>query len=106
MLLSGKVVLVTGGGRGIGAAICRVLAREGATVAVNYATSAQKAEGIAASIGNGSKAYQADVTDEARVKAMVEAIVSDFGRIDAVINNAIAGSQPGKFGEHGRTRFP
>ncbi|WP_309710244.1 SDR family oxidoreductase [Armatimonas sp.] len=101
MLLSGKVVLVTGGGRGIGAAICRVLAREGAHVAVNYGKSAEKAEAVAAEIGNGAKAYQADVIDEASVAAMIAAIVSDFGRIDGVINNAIAGAQPGKLGEHG-----
>lgn len=101
MLLSGKVVLVTGGGRGIGAAICRVLAREGAHVAVNYGRSAEKAEAVAKEIGNGARAYQADVTDEASVKAMITAIVADFGRIDGVINNAIAGSQPGKLGEHG-----
>jgi 3-oxoacyl-[acyl-carrier protein] reductase len=101
MLLSGKVVLVTGGGRGIGAAICRVLAREGAIVAVNYGKSAEKAEVVATEIGNGAKAYQADVTDEASVKAMIDTIVADFGRIDGVINNAIAGSQPGKLGEHG-----
>lgn len=101
MLLSGKVVLVTGGGRGIGAAICRVLAREGAIVAVNYGKSAEKAEAVAAEIGNGARAYQADVTDEASVRAMIEQLVADFGRIDGIVNNAIAGSQPGKLGEHG-----
>ncbi|OGV70079.1 MAG: hypothetical protein A3K19_27620 [Lentisphaerae bacterium RIFOXYB12_FULL_65_16] len=47
MLLSGKVVLVTGGGRGIGACISRVLARHGATVAVNYSKSKEKAESVA-----------------------------------------------------------
>ncbi|MGC4044539.1 MAG: SDR family oxidoreductase [Armatimonas sp.] len=93
--------LVTGGGRGIGAAICRVLAREGATVAVNYGQSAEKAEAVAAECGNNSKAYQADVTDEASVKAMVDAVVADHGRIDGVVNNAIGGSQHGKFGSLG-----
>jgi 3-oxoacyl-[acyl-carrier protein] reductase len=101
MILQDKVILVTGGGRGIGAAICRVLAREGATVAVNYSQSADKASAVASEIGNGSKAYQADVTDEARVKAMIDAVVSDFGRIDGVINNAIAGSQNGLMGSLG-----
>lgn len=101
MLLQGKVFLVTGGGRGIGAAICRVLAREGATVAVNYGQSADKAEAVAAECGNSSKAYQADVTDEASVKTMVDAVVADHGRIDGIVNNAIAGNQNGKFGSHG-----
>jgi 3-oxoacyl-[acyl-carrier protein] reductase len=101
MLLQGKVILVTGGGRGIGAAIGKVLAREGATVAVNYGQSAEKANAVAAAIGNGAKAYQADVTDEASVKAMIDAVVADHGRLDGVVNNAIAGSQNGKFGSLG-----
>lgn len=101
MILQGKVILVTGGGRGIGAAICRVLAREGATVAVNYGQSAEKAEAVAAECGNSSKAYQADVTDETSVKAMVDAVVADHGRIDGIVNNAIAGNQHGKFGSLG-----
>jgi 3-oxoacyl-[acyl-carrier protein] reductase len=103
-LLAGKVVLVTGGARGIGAATCRVLANEGASVAVNYATSKSKAEAVAAQIvaaGGQAKAYGADVTDEAAVKRMIDAIVADFGRIDGVVNNAIAGSQSGAFGEKG-----
>ena len=63
MLLDGKVVLVTGGARGIGAAICRVLAREGATVAVNYANSKEKADTVVAEIkaaGGKAQAVGAD----------------------------------------------
>lgn len=102
MLLDGKVVLVTGGARGIGAAICRVLAREGAAVAVNYAASQEKAESVVAEIveaGGKAQAYGADVRDEAAVKAMVEGIVSTFGRLDGVVNNAIGGQQSGSFAE-------
>lgn len=98
MLLEGKVVLVTGGGRGIGACISRVLARHGATVAINYSRSAARAEALAQEIlaaGGKAGAYCADVRDADQVNAMVEAIVADFGRLDGVVNNAIAGSQPG-----------
>jgi NAD(P)-dependent dehydrogenase (short-subunit alcohol dehydrogenase family) len=98
MLLDGKVVLVTGGGRGTGACISRMLARLGATVAVNYSASAQKADALVAQIaasGREASAYCADVRDAEQVAAMVAAIVDDFGRIDAVVNNAIAGSRPG-----------
>ena len=104
MLLKDKVILVTGGGRGIGAAICRVLAREGATVAVNYATSKEKAEAVVAQIkdaGGTAAAFESDVTNEESVKTMVDAIVLKFGRIDGIVNNAIAGSQNGAFGSLG-----
>lgn len=103
-LLEGNVVLVTGGGRGIGRAICNVLAREGAVVAVNYGSSQARAEAVVAEIvaaGGTARAFGADVTDEAQVKAMVDAVVAAFGRIDGVVNNAIAGHQSGAFGSEG-----
>jgi 3-oxoacyl-[acyl-carrier protein] reductase len=96
MLLDGKVVLVTGGGRGIGAAICRVLAREGASVAVNYAASRDKAEAVVREItdaGGKAAAFGADVRDAEAVKAMVAAVREQFGRLDGVVNNAISGPQ-------------
>ena len=102
MLLSGRVALVTGGGRGIGAAICRVLAREGAAVAVNYAHSHDKAEVVVAQIleaGGTARAYCADVRDPDAVSRMVESVAADFGRLDGVINNAIAGKQHGPFAD-------
>jgi 3-oxoacyl-[acyl-carrier protein] reductase len=104
LLLDGKVALVTGGARGIGAAICRVLAREGAAVAINYGASRDKAEAVVAEIeaaGGKAAAFGADVRDEAAVKAMVDAAVERFGRLDGVVNNAIAGSQDGKFASQG-----
>src|SRR5205823_11012147 len=102
MLLDGKVVLVTGGGRGIGAAICRVLARHGAVVAVNYSQSGEAAERVAAEIcsaGGKARAFQADVRDANAVRQMVEAAAGSFGRLDGVVNNAIAGRQQGKLAE-------
>lgn len=102
MLLEGKVVLVTGGARGIGAAICRVLAREGALVAVNYASSADKAEAVVAEIeaaGGKARAFGADVRDTDAVNAMVQDIVSTYGRLDGAVNNAIAGRQGGRLDE-------
>ncbi|HEX5325000.1 MAG TPA: SDR family oxidoreductase [Capsulimonadaceae bacterium] len=98
MLLTGKVVLVTGGGRGIGASICRVMAREGAAVAINYSASAEKADALAGELsGNGAKArgFGADVRDTKAVQAMVDSVVETYGRIDGVINNAISGRQEG-----------
>lgn len=102
MLLTGKVALVTGGGRGIGAAIARVLAKEGATVAVNYAHSADKAEEVAAQIraqGGTAQAFGADVRDAEAAGAMIQEVVKTFGRLDGLINNAIAGKQHGAFAE-------
>lgn len=99
MLLKGKVVLVTGGGRGIGACIARVLAKEGATVAINCCQSRDKAETLAESLcrdGGIAKVWQCDVRNSTDVTRMVEEIYNEFGRLDAVVNNAISGMQFGK----------
>ena len=102
MLLTNRVVLVTGGGRGIGAAICRVLAREGAAVAINYSASRDKAEAVAAQIrdaGGQAETFGADVRDAQAVQAMVQSAAARFGRLDGVINNAIGGRQDGSLDE-------
>jgi 3-oxoacyl-[acyl-carrier protein] reductase len=96
-MLEGKVILVTGGARGIGGCISRTLAREGATVAINYSGSKEKADALAAKIGG--KAFQADVRDAEAVQALVAAVVAEFGRIDGVVNNAISGRQEGALAE-------
>ncbi len=92
MLLKNKVALVTGASRGVGAAIAKVLAREGASVVVNYFQSQSKADEVVKSIvhsGGMAIALRADVTSEAEVKAMVETAVKTFGRLDVVVNNAL-----------------
>lgn len=94
-MLEGKVILVTGGARAIGACISRVLAREGASVAINYSGSRDKACALADELG--ARAYQCDVRDGEAVRAMIEAVVADHGRIDGIVNNAIAGKQDGSF---------
>ncbi len=106
MLLNGKVALVTGGGRGIGAAICRVLAREGARVAVNYSGassgSRERAESLVREIadaGGEAAAWGADVRDAGAVQAMAQAVYERFGRLDGIVNNAIAGTQHGALDE-------
>jgi len=96
MLLSGKVAIVTGGGRGIGACISRTLAKHGASIAVVYHTDADSAASVVeqiAAAGGAAGAYQADVRDGAAVQQMVEAVLQRFGRIDGLVNNAIAGRQ-------------
>ncbi len=98
MLLEGKVVLVTGAGRGIGAAIARVVGRHGASVAVNYGSSRDKALEVVAQIeaaGSPARAFGADVRDPEAVADMVQAITETFGRLDGIVNNAIAGRQHG-----------
>ncbi len=102
MLLSGKVVLVTGGGHGIGACISRVAARHGASVAVNYSTSRDRAETLVREIksaGGTAEAFGADIRDAAAVSSMVKAVVARFGRLDGLVHNAIAGRQNGKLDE-------
>lgn len=89
--LNGKVALVTGAGQGVGREIAASLAREGASVAINYRSSAADAEALAAEItaaGGKAKVYQTDVADFAAVTAMTDAVVRDFGGLNILINNA------------------
>jgi len=89
--LEGKVALVTGASRGIGAAIARRLGVEGATVAINYAGNTQAAESVAAEIrtaGGTAEIFQADVSQSAEAAALVGAVVERFGRLDVLVNNA------------------
>jgi 3-oxoacyl-[acyl-carrier protein] reductase len=89
--LHGRIALVTGAARDVGREIALALAAEGAAVAVNYRSSTKEADDLVAAIaakGGRAKAYQADVADFAAVRAMVAAIVKDFGGLNIVINNA------------------
>jgi 3-oxoacyl-[acyl-carrier protein] reductase len=86
-----QVALVTGGGRGIGRAIARRLAREGASVCVNYLTHTEAAEAVAAEIiANGGQAIAvaADVSDDAAVEDMVDRVAAEFGPVTILVNNA------------------
>ncbi|RJG43432.1 SDR family oxidoreductase [Mesorhizobium sp. DCY119] len=86
-----KSVLVTGGGRGIGAAICRLAAERGYRVAVNYASNADAAEKLVAEItakGGEAFAVKGDVGSEKDVLAMFAAVDARFGSLDALVNNA------------------
>src|ERR671918_2278060 len=86
--LAGKVALVTGGARNIGRAIARSLAAGGASVMVNAKTSRAEAEKTVDMIGSKAALHIADVTKPDEVKALVDATVKRFGRLDFVVNNA------------------
>src|SRR5438132_7206694 len=89
--LSDKVARVTGGSRGIGAAIAKRLAREGASVAITYARDARAASAVVKAIeldGGKAIAIQADAADVEAVKGAVEKTIATFGRLDVLVNNA------------------
>ncbi|GHO91136.1 oxidoreductase [Reticulibacter mediterranei] len=89
--LTGKVALVTGGSRGIGAATARALAEEGADVAMSYVNSGAKARAIVCELeGKGVRtaAFRADQADPSQVEGLIRAVVERFGHLDILVNNA------------------
>lgn len=93
MNLQGAVAVVTGGSRGIGAAICEELGRGGAKVVINYSGSQEPAEELAEKInqtGGGGEgvAVQADVSDANDAQRLIDQTIEQFGRIDILVNNA------------------
>lgn len=90
--MEGAVAIVTGGGTGIGAAVVRRLAARGARCVINYASSRDEAEALAAEV-EGAIAVQADIAEDSACRALAAAAIEAFGRIDFLVNNA------------GRTKF-
>ncbi|MFI8459756.1 SDR family NAD(P)-dependent oxidoreductase [Kitasatospora sp. NPDC085464] len=94
-VLDGKVALVTGGSRGLGAAVALRLAEDGADVVLTYQGGAERAEEVAAkitSMGRAGWAVRADSADPQAVQAVVAAVVERFGRLDVLVNNAGVGA--------------
>lgn len=90
-MLTGKVAVVTGASKGIGAAIAGELADAGAATIVNYASSQQQAEKLVANItssGGKAKAVRSDISKPAEANRLVDEAVSEFGRLDILVNNA------------------
>ena len=90
-MLNGKVALVTGASRGIGAEIAKTLARDGAFVIVNYNGSKERADAVVAEIqaaGGDAVAYQCNVSDYEACGEMIQELIADYGHIDILVNNA------------------
>ena len=91
MKFKDKVVLVTGGGTGLGRAMCLHFAREGAAVIVNYSKSSEKAQEVVARVedlGAKAAAIQADVSVDTQARQLIDRAVERFGRLDVLVNNA------------------
>ncbi|WP_326809845.1 glucose 1-dehydrogenase [Streptomyces scopuliridis] len=89
--VTGKVALVTGAGRGIGKAVAERLAQDGATVAINYRSSAAHAEQLVAELkknGTDAIALQADVSDPEQTGRLVDQVVEHYGKLDILVSNA------------------
>ena len=89
--LAGKVALVTGGSRGIGTAIARALADDGADVAISYSASPDKAKAVVNDLlaeGVRAHAFKADQANPQEVSALVKSVVERFGHLDILVNNA------------------
>ena len=91
MEIEGKVAVVTGASRGVGAATARALAKRGCSVLINYAQSTASAEGVCEEVkalGVGAAVFQGDIADDAVCRGTVDAAVAAFGRLDILVNNA------------------
>ncbi|WP_329459030.1 SDR family NAD(P)-dependent oxidoreductase [Streptomyces sp. NBC_01497] len=89
---SGRLAIITGASRGIGAAVARLLASRGMRVVVNYRSSSDEADAVVASIksaGGHAIAVQADVRDESAVSAMVEQVRTTMGEVEVLVHNAL-----------------
>jgi 3-oxoacyl-[acyl-carrier protein] reductase len=97
--LTGKVALITGASRGIGAAVAQLLAERGANIVINYRSKGSRAEEVAAKINaTGSKAIlaQADITNENDVSKMFATVAAESGKLDLLILNASGGMEKDK----------
>ncbi|MGK9169593.1 SDR family oxidoreductase [Inquilinus limosus] len=90
-MLKGKVVLITGGSRGLGAATAEAFAERGADVAISYAASADKAEAVVAKLkakGTRAIAIKSDQADLSSAKPLIDSVIAEFGKLDILVNNA------------------
>ncbi|MDB4957429.1 MAG: hypothetical protein JWO36_4998 [Myxococcales bacterium] len=94
MLLAGRIILVTGGSRGLGGAMVKAFTREGARVAFNYSSNDADAQATLAAVetaGGFARAYKCSVTDRAGLRSMVRRIEEEVGPVDTLVNNAGVG---------------